>query len=90
EKDIHRFDVERATEMAKVHFLIIHGTSDESVNVKNAEHLHILHPNSELYLIENADHTFGAREPWEKNELPVYLRDVTKKCIMFIKEKIYL
>ncbi|SDI16090.1 Prolyl oligopeptidase family protein [Chryseobacterium taeanense] len=90
EKDIHRFDVERATEMAKVHFLIIHGTSDESVNVKNAEHLHILHPNSELYLIENADHTFGAREPWEKNELPLYLREVTEKCIMFIKEKMYL
>jgi dipeptidyl aminopeptidase/acylaminoacyl peptidase len=90
EKDIHRFDVERATEMAKAHFLIIHGTSDESVSVKNAEHLHLLHPNSEVYLIENADHTFGAREPWEKKELPVYLRDVTEKCIMFIKEKIYL
>uniref|UniRef100_A0AAU6WTP2 Alpha/beta fold hydrolase n=1 Tax=Chryseobacterium endophyticum TaxID=1854762 RepID=A0AAU6WTP2_9FLAO len=66
EKDMHRFDVERATEMAKAYFLIIHGTNDESVNVKNAEHLHLLHPNSELFLIENANHTFGAKEPWEK------------------------
>lgn len=88
EKDVHRFDVERATEMAKAHFLIIHGTQDESVSVKNAEHLHILHPNSELYLIENADHTFGAKEPWENDELPFYLDDAVSKCIEFINEKI--
>ncbi len=87
EKDIHRFDVERATEMAKAHFLIIHGTDDESVNVKNAEHLHILHPNSELYLIENADHTFGAKEPWENNILPFYLNDAVSKSIEFILNK---
>lgn len=88
EKDIHRFDVERATEMAKAHFLIIHGTSDESVSVKNAEHLHLLHPNSELYLIENADHTFGAKEPWEKDGLPKDLEDAVDRSIKFIKEKI--
>lgn len=88
EKDVHRFDVERATEMAKAHFLIIHGTNDESVPVKNAEHLHLLHPNSELYLIENADHTFGAKEPWENAGLPGSLSFVAEKCIRFIKEKI--
>lgn len=88
ENDVHRFDVERATEMAKAHFLIIHGTHDESVNVKNAEHLHILHPNSELYLIENANHTFGAKEPWEKSVLPDYLDDAVEKCIKFINDKI--
>jgi len=90
EKDIHRFDVERATEMAKAHVLIIHGTHDESVSMKNAEHLHLLHPNSELYLIENADHTFGAREPWDNAELPGYLGDATDKCIQFMKEKMVL
>jgi uncharacterized protein len=87
EKDEHRFDVERATEMAKAHFLIIHGTSDESVSVKNAEHLHILNPNSELYLVENANHTFGAKEPWEENELPKDLNKVVEKCVEFINEK---
>lgn len=87
EKDIHRFDVERATEMAKAHFLIIHGTQDESVSVKNAEHLHLLHPNSELYLIEKADHTFGAKEPWEKEALPKDLEDVVDRSIKFINDK---
>lgn len=88
EKDIHRFDVERATEMAKAHLLVAHGTNDESVNVKDAEHLHILNPNSELFLVENANHTFGAKEPWTENDLPKDLNTVIEKCIDFINNKI--
>lgn len=88
EKNEHRFDVERAAEMAKAHVLIIHGTNDESVSVKNAEHLHILNPNSELYLIENANHTFGSKEPWEEKELPNDLNELVEKSIEFINQKI--
>ena len=84
----HRFDVERSMEMAKAHVLIIHGTNDESVNVKNAEHLHILNPNSELDFIENANHTFGAKEPWEDDTLPKGLNEVVEKSIEFIKQNI--
>ncbi len=88
ENNIHRFDVERATEMAKAYMLIIHGTEDEAVEVKQAEHLHLLHPNSELFLIEKANHTFGAKEPWTDTVLPQHLDSVTEKCIDFIKEKL--
>ncbi|AZB08532.1 alpha/beta hydrolase [Chryseobacterium sp. G0162] len=84
EQNIHRFDVERATEMAKAHMLIIHGTRDEAVDVKHAEHLHILNPNSELFLIENGNHTFGAKEPWTDSTLPEDLNIVTEKCIDFL------
>ncbi|MGE8554188.1 MAG: alpha/beta hydrolase family protein [Chryseobacterium jejuense] len=84
EKNIHRFDVERATEMAKAYMLIIHGTEDEAVEVKHAEHLHILNPNSELFLIEGGNHTFGAKEPWSDSNLPNDLNRVTEKCIDFL------
>jgi len=83
-----RFDVERATEMAMAQMLIIHGTQDESVSMKSAEHLHILNPNSELFLIENANHTFGAKEPWEENGLPEDLKKVVEKSIEFINKKL--
>jgi len=86
-KNEMRFDVERATEMMKAQFLIIHGTNDESVGVKSAEHLHILNPSSELFLIEGANHTFGAKEPWEQQELPDDLHILTEKCIDFIQQK---
>ncbi|CAD7800423.1 hypothetical protein CHRY9390_00628 [Chryseobacterium aquaeductus] len=84
----HRFDVERSMEMAKAHVLIVHGTKDDGVNVKNAEHLHILNPNSEIFLIENANHTFGSKEPWEEDNLPEDLSLVVKKCVEFINNKI--
>lgn len=88
EKDVHRFDVERAAEMAKAYMLIIHGTEDEAVEVKHAEHLHILNPNSELFLVENGNHTFGAKEPWTDSDLPIDLNTVTEKCIDFLTKKI--
>ncbi len=84
----HRFDVERSMEMAKAHVLIIHGTKDEGVSVKNAEHLHVLNPNSELFLIENGNHVFGAKEPWEEKVLPEDLNKVVEKCIAFLNDKI--
>lgn len=87
-KDEHRFDVERSMEMAKAQVLIIHGTNDESVNLKNAEYLHILNPTSELYLIENENHTFGAKEPWKDDVLPKGLNEVVEKSIEFIKQNI--
>ncbi|CEJ70268.1 hypothetical protein BN1195_02573 [Chryseobacterium oranimense G311] len=72
--------------MAKAYVLIVHGTHDKSVSVKNAEHLHILNPNSELFLVEGADHTFGAKEPWTENRLPEHLKIITEKCIDFINK----
>lgn len=87
EHNIHRFDVERAAEMAKAHMLIIHGTKDEAVDIKCAEHLHILNPGSDLFLIENGNHTFGAKEPWTELKLPNDLNTVTEKCIKFINDK---
>ncbi|UHO37466.1 prolyl oligopeptidase family serine peptidase [Chryseobacterium capnotolerans] len=88
EKNVHRFDVERAAEMAKAYMLIIHGTHDEAVDVKHAEHLHILNPNSELFLIENGNHTFGAKEPWTDSDLPKDLNSVTEKCIDFLTQNL--
>ena len=88
ENNLHRLDVERSMEMAKAHVLVVHGSSDESVLPKNADHLHLLNPNSELFLVENANHTFGAKEPWEETSMPYDLALVTEKCIDFINKKI--
>lgn len=88
QKHFHRFDVERNMEMAKAQILIIHGTADSSVSLKNAEHLHLLNPNSELFLVENADHVFGAKEPWVSPDLPDDLMKITEKSVQFLNEKL--
>ena len=84
EENTLRLDVERAMEMAKATILIVHGTKDEAVSDKCAEHLHLLNPISELFLVENSNHTFGAKEPWTEPKLPEDLSLVVKKCIDFI------
>lgn len=88
EANIHQFDVERAMEMIKAHVLIVHGTKDDAVSDKSAEHLHVLNPNSDLFLVENSNHTFGAKEPWFDEYLPPDLEVVVEKCINFINKNV--
>lgn len=64
--------------------LIIHGTQDEAVSVSAAQNLHHWLKNSELKLIEHANHTFGAKEPWEHSYLPKHLAEVSQLIIQFL------
>lgn len=80
-----RFDVESSFELVKALPLIIHGTADEAVSVQAAQTLHQWNPKSELFLIENANHTFGAVEPWKHETLPLDLQKVVEKTINFLR-----
>ncbi|KFC20197.1 alpha/beta hydrolase family protein [Chryseobacterium sp. FH1] len=81
-----RLDVEKASESLKIPTLIIHGANDESVNIEHSENLHSWVKNSQFKTIENANHTFGAKEPWEENILPKELNEALEICIDFLKE----
>ena len=66
--------------------LIVHGSEDEAVPFSAAENLHSFAKNSQLQLVENANHTFGAKEPWLDYKLPVIMNGVLKDCIEFLKQ----
>lgn len=66
--------------------LIIHGTADPTIPVKEAAALHAWSPTSELFLIPQADHVFGMQHPWNKTELPEHMRQVVAKAIGFINK----
>ncbi|WP_299212782.1 alpha/beta hydrolase [uncultured Aquimarina sp.] len=78
-----RLTISKATKKIKVPHLIIHGTDDPTVSLKEAENLHSWNPKSELFLVEKADHVFGAKHPWNKETLPVDLTIITEKSITF-------
>lgn len=86
EKNEVRFDIQRAAQHLKKHFLIIQGTEDEAVKDKEAFLLNEWCKTSELFIIENATHTFGDKEPWEENSLPFDLNLATEKTVQFLKE----
>ena len=65
-----RFNIGNQAKKFKGKSLIIHGTNDEAVAISAAEHLHSWLPHSECKIIEGANHTFGAKEPWLSQDLP--------------------
>lgn len=81
-------DVQRAAQHLKKPYLIIHGTTDMAVREKEAELLHTWAKNSELVLIENADHVFGGREPWASTDLPDDLAKVVEIVVDFLKKEL--
>ncbi|MBP0905302.1 alpha/beta hydrolase family protein [Mariniflexile gromovii] len=82
-----RLTIKRAVLNLKIPHLIIRGNDDTSVLIDEAKNLHQWNPNSELIIIDGANHVFGASHPWEKEVLPEHLSDVVKKCIYFLKTK---
>lgn len=85
EKNEERFTIQYAAQHLEKPFLIIQGTNDDAVKDKEAFLLNEWCKTSELVLIENANHTFGAKEPWLQTELPTELNKATSEMIAFLK-----
>jgi pimeloyl-ACP methyl ester carboxylesterase len=86
ENNKERFDVENACKNLTIPSLFIHGSVDESVQLNHSENLHHWTKGSQLKIIDNANHTFGAKEPWENHSLPKELHEAVETCINFLKK----
>lgn len=80
-----RLSIKRAVSNLKIPHLIIHGNADTSVLLDEAKNLHEWNPNSQLEIIEEANHVFGASHPWEQEELPEELKISVKTIISFLR-----
>lgn len=78
-----QLDIEAAEKQLQVPHLIIHGNNDTSVSIDEAYSLHKWNPNSQLEIIEEADHVFNVKHPWEKNFLSIELQKVVDLVIAF-------
>ena len=78
-----RLDIEEAEKQLQIPHLIIHGNNDTSVSIDEAYILHKWNPNSQLEIIEAADHVFNVKHPWEKNFLSIELQKVVDLVIAF-------
>lgn len=79
-----RLTIARAVKKITIPHLIIHGTADPTVDVQEAKEIHRWNPESELFLVDKADHVFGAKHPWVKPELPEDLTKVVERTLQFI------
>ena len=79
-----RLNIQAAAENLKLPHLIIHGDADTSVDLKESLALHNWHPESELIVLEGANHVFGSHHPWDFDELPPCLQQIHPKITHFI------
>lgn len=80
-----KFNLQDAAKRILKPWLIVQGTADPAVKTKVAQEYHQDQPQtSELLLIENGDHVFGASHPYHKENLPPDLEKVCWACAGFI------
>jgi pimeloyl-ACP methyl ester carboxylesterase len=82
-KNKEKLDLEKACKTLEIAVSIFHGEQDNSVDPSEGELL-AGWVNTELNLIKNTDHVFGAKHPWIKNVLPEKLNELCTKTIAFL------
>ena len=80
-----RLHIETATKRLSIPFLIIHGDKDSSVDIKETHAIHKWSPDSQLRVIEGADHVFNVKHPWEHEKLSNEFQEVTDVLIEFLE-----
>jgi pimeloyl-ACP methyl ester carboxylesterase len=82
-KNAKDLDIEYAATSLTIPWLIAHGSSDESVDVAVAKQLNALNSKSILFILPNANHTFGGYYPYFEEQLPLDTELLVKSTIEF-------
>lgn len=82
-----RLNVLQAAKKLNIPFLIVHGTNDEAVALKDGEDLHRACRHSELLVVGEAGHTFGVSHPFNDLLFPAHAQFVIEKTISFLIEQ---
>lgn len=80
-----RLTIKRAVAYLEKPYLLIHGSKDPTVSIKEAKQLKNWKKNATLQIIDEANHVFGANHPWEKEGLPKHLQEVVTITGSFLK-----
>lgn len=80
-----RLNVQYAAQHFEKPLLILHGTNDEAVKIKEAELLHEWAKTSELKIIQGGTHTFNTVHPWSKENLSSQMEEAVNNTVDFLK-----
>jgi esterase/lipase len=79
-----RLHIKSAVQKLNIPYLIVHGSNDETVSLQEAKTINSWCTKSNLYIIENTNHTFDSKQPWENENLPNNLKKAVNQTIQFI------
>ncbi|MEP2936482.1 MAG: alpha/beta fold hydrolase [Gilvibacter sp.] len=78
-----KLTIKTASQSITIPHLIVHGEADTSVTLVEAQNLHRWNPKSELYIVQDADHVFGLKHPWQQDSLSLHMELVMQKVLSF-------
>lgn len=85
EQNEQRLHIEHAAKRLNKPHLIIHGNQDPTVALEEAKAVHRWSSQSILKVIDQADHVFNVKHPWQNKPLPSHFLQMKKACLDFIK-----
>ena len=83
-KNTNRLSIEKASRYMDKPHLIIHGTEDLAVDIEDAKSIHSWNLNSQIEIIDGADHVFGAKHPWNEKYLPPHSKKAIERTLGFL------
>lgn len=83
EENKEKLSIEKACRKLQKPILVIHGDGDSSVPLEEGREI-AAWTNSKLTIIPEADHTFGATQPWHADALPPKLAEACAKMLDFL------
>jgi dipeptidyl aminopeptidase/acylaminoacyl peptidase len=83
-----RLNIEAAAKKIQIPQLIVHGTHDEAVPLRDAEALKIWNPFAEFVELHGAGHTFGGKHPWDEKVLPEEMMKAVQATVTFFRQNL--
>jgi len=81
-----RLHIKSCEKKLNIPHLIIHGKTDDAVSFSEAKKLHEWAKHGHLIGIEETNHVFNSKHPWETETLPNALNTVVERSISFITD----
>jgi len=81
-----RLSIEKNIKNLDKPYLCIHGSADETVKMNEALLIKSWNDAVELYLIEDANHSFGSAHPWNEPEMPEDFRVAMDNALAFFRK----
>jgi pimeloyl-ACP methyl ester carboxylesterase len=80
-----KYGIENAVRQLHIPILIVHGTNDATVSYSDAVEMCRWNKNARLLTIENSDHVFGGKHPWNESVLPADTLKALEGTISFFR-----
>ena len=81
----NRLNIKNACETLSIPQLIIHGNTDTSIAISEAENINKWNSKSQLKIIDGANHVFNTKHPWDYDKPSEALQTVIELILKFIK-----